>query len=53
VRKTVLDHPDYYRLREHLISFLENHAHKDRREIAPSRPPAARTPHPEAAQVLD
>src|SRR5437870_4084841 len=27
-RKAVLEHPDYYRLREHLITFLEEHAHK-------------------------
>lgn len=27
-RKAVLEHPDYYRLREHLIEFLEIHAHK-------------------------
>ena len=51
-RRDVLDHPDYYRLREHLISFLENHAHKP---VAPrSAPPSPpRAPHPEAAQILD
>jgi nitrate/nitrite transport system ATP-binding protein len=27
-RKAVLEHPDYYRLREHLITFLEVHAHR-------------------------
>src|SRR6476661_4171066 len=27
-RKAVLEHPDYYKLREHLITFLEVHAHK-------------------------
>jgi nitrate/nitrite transport system ATP-binding protein len=27
VRKEVMEHPDYYRLREHLISFLEFRAH--------------------------
>src|SRR2546425_978319 len=26
-RKAVLEHPDYYRLREHLITFLEEQAH--------------------------
>src|SRR5437016_4486738 len=26
-RKAVLEHPEYYRLREHLITFLEVHAH--------------------------
>ena len=50
VRKEVLDHPDYYRLREHLISFLENHAQKEPREKAPPRA-TPRAPHPEAAQV--
>lgn len=27
-RKAVMEHPDYYRLREHLITFLEEYAHK-------------------------
>ncbi|HEX4646714.1 MAG TPA: ABC transporter ATP-binding protein [Verrucomicrobiae bacterium] len=27
-RKAVLEHPDYYRYREKLITFLEDHAHK-------------------------
>src|SRR5437660_8639149 len=27
-RKEVMEHPDYYKLREHLITFLEEHAHK-------------------------
>lgn len=27
-RKSVMEHPDYYRLRERLIEFLEIHAHK-------------------------
>jgi nitrate ABC transporter ATP-binding subunit len=27
-RKSVMEHPDYYKLREHLIEFLEVHAHK-------------------------
>src|SRR5689334_17375870 len=27
-RKAVLEHPDYYKLREHLIDFLESRAHK-------------------------
>ena len=27
-RKAVMEHPDYYKLREHLITFLEVHAHK-------------------------
>ena len=31
-RKEVMEHPDYYRLREHLITFLEEHARKKGRE---------------------
>ena len=27
-RKSVMEHPDYYKLREHLITFLEIHAHR-------------------------
>src|SRR5690606_33044054 len=27
-RQAVLEHPEYYRLREHLIEFLEVHAHR-------------------------
>ena len=27
-RKEVMEHPDYYKLREHLITFLEEHAYK-------------------------
>ena len=27
-RKAVMEHPDYYKLREHLITFLEERAHK-------------------------
>jgi nitrate/nitrite transport system ATP-binding protein len=41
-RKTVMEHPDYYPLRERLIEFLEVHAHRDRsmRPPAPPMPPA-------------
>jgi len=37
-RKEIMDHPDYYRLREHLITFLEERAEK-KRSIAPDSPP--------------
>src|SRR5215208_1297621 len=50
VRKDVMEHPDYYRLREHLISFLEFRAHDrgaDRVKPAPTEPM-----HCEAAQTL-
>jgi nitrate ABC transporter ATP-binding subunit len=30
-RKAVMEHPDYYELREHLIEFLEIHAHRRKR----------------------
>src|SRR5215213_9117942 len=33
-RKAVMEHPDYYKLREHLIEFLEIHAH--RKKSAPA-----------------
>jgi nitrate/nitrite transport system ATP-binding protein len=61
-RKAVLEHPDYYKLREHLITFLEVHAHKQSREVTPSNPgpppepltaePAAAGPRPEAHLTL-
>jgi ABC-type nitrate/sulfonate/bicarbonate transport system ATPase subunit len=35
-RKAVLEHPDYYRLREHLITFLEDQAHE---KPSPEKPP--------------
>jgi nitrate/nitrite transport system ATP-binding protein len=40
-RKDVMEHPDYYRLREHLISFLEERAHKP--ELPSSGPPQKRS----------
>src|SRR5689334_21011121 len=43
-RKAVMDHPDYYKLREHLIEFLEVHAH--RKHLQPAPPPAAPPPPP-------
>ncbi len=33
-RQAVMDHPDYYRLREHLIEFLEVHAHRKHPVVA-------------------
>ena len=40
-RKAVMEHPEYYKLREHLIEFLEVHAHKKH-----SKPPASATVPP-------
>lgn len=43
-RKAVMEHPDYYLLRERLIEFLEIHAHKNKHKpAAPSGPPSATT----------
>ena len=39
-RQAVLDHPDYYQLREQLITFLEDRAHKHRAAPASAAPPA-------------
>jgi nitrate/nitrite transport system ATP-binding protein len=44
-RKAVLEHPDYYKLREHLIEFLEIHAHRRK-----AHAPAETTPPPAQAQ---
>jgi ABC-type proline/glycine betaine transport system ATPase subunit len=41
-RKAVMEHPDYYKLREHLITFLEVHAHK----ASPSTPAEDLSPPP-------
>jgi nitrate/nitrite transport system ATP-binding protein len=40
-RKAVLEHPDYYKFREHLIEFLEVHAHKKKSSAThiPPEPP--------------
>ncbi len=46
-RKDVMEHPDYYRLREHLIGFLEEHAHKKKAVIqteTKSPPPVTTVP---------
>jgi nitrate ABC transporter ATP-binding subunit len=54
-RKAVMEHPDYYTLREHLIEFLEVHAHrnkhpKENKPVAPAAaPPPANSGTPAAA----
>lgn len=40
-RKTVMEDPDYYRLREHLITFLEVHAHRKNGREPAIAPPSA------------
>jgi nitrate/nitrite transport system ATP-binding protein len=37
-RQAVMEHPDYYNLREHLIGFLEIHAHKTPHPIEAEKP---------------
>jgi nitrate/nitrite transport system ATP-binding protein len=52
-RKAVMEHPDYYKLREHLIEFLEVHAHRGQPFAVRSAPkppaslPRQREPAPE------
>src|SRR5688572_1654156 len=41
-RKDVMEHPDYYKLREYLITFLEERAHKKTPSTTPSLPPPKR-----------
>lgn len=48
-RKAVMEHPDYYKLREHLIEFLEVHAHRkkhaaEQKSGPPSTPAQSMTP---------
>lgn len=49
-RKEVMEHPDYYRWREHLIAFLEFRAHERGADRVKPEPPAPM--HCEAAQTL-
>ncbi|MCI0655268.1 MAG: hypothetical protein L0Y39_12460, partial [Methylococcaceae bacterium] len=39
-RKEIMEHPDYYRLREHLITFLEERAYKKSEFSSETQPPA-------------
>jgi ABC-type nitrate/sulfonate/bicarbonate transport system ATPase subunit len=41
-RKAVMEHPDYYKLREQLISFLEVRAHRHPPAPSPVSPPATK-----------
>jgi len=45
-RKAVLEHPDYYKLREHLITFLEEYAHKKEAAAKSDEPPAKNSATP-------
>src|SRR6266576_1182957 len=49
-RKAVLEHPDYYKLREHLIEFLEVRAHRKNPPVQ-SVPPASRSDIPFASEA--
>ena len=56
-RKDVMEHPDYYRLREHLMTFLEVHAHKHPSVVPapvvsePTPPAAPSTPGPHDSET--
>src|SRR3954463_6580697 len=45
-RKDVMEHPDYYKLREYLITFLEERAHKKQHSWAPIPTPPAKPESP-------
>src|SRR6185436_9286237 len=51
-RKAVMEHPDYYRLREHLIEFLEVHAYRGKPGAghAPSSPSRPKPSSPRAVE---
>jgi ABC-type sulfate/molybdate transport systems ATPase subunit len=51
-RRAVMEHPDYYKLREHLIEFLEVHAHRGNAGAghAPSSPSR---PKPSASRDVE
>jgi nitrate/nitrite transport system ATP-binding protein len=49
-RKAVLEHPDYYKLREYLIGFLEVRAHRKSASVQPT-PPASRSGIPFASEA--
>ena len=51
-RKAVMEHPDYYKLREHLIEFLEVHAYRGKPHggHAPSPSPRPKPPVERAAE---
>jgi ABC-type nitrate/sulfonate/bicarbonate transport system ATPase subunit len=51
-RRAVLEHPDYYRLREHLLTFLEVHAHRRRQPILRDPPPPTSVTAPVSAPCL-
>jgi nitrate/nitrite transport system ATP-binding protein len=52
-RKAVMEHPDYYKLREHLIEFLEVHAHKKNgKPAAPAVLPPGPPPSPVSPSKL-
>ena len=52
-RKVVMEHPDYYKLREHLIEFLEVHAHKKHaKPAAPAGVPPGLPPSPVSPSKL-
>jgi len=51
-RRAMMEHPDYHRLREHLLTFLEVHAHRKHRRSGTERPPPAAEPTPVPADPV-
>lgn len=51
-RQAIMEHPDYYQLREHLITFLEERAHI-RKPKAPEPPEEPDLPSPEEQAKID
>jgi hypothetical protein len=49
-RKAVMEHPDYYELREHLIEFLEVHAHRKKRQTV-AEPKSSQSSVPQMRNV--
>src|SRR5262245_48855065 len=52
-RKAVMEHSDYYKLREHLIEFLEVHAYRGKKhdEYEPMTGPFPRQPGPHKKEL--
>ncbi|MBC8096953.1 MAG: ABC transporter ATP-binding protein [Akkermansiaceae bacterium] len=52
-RKSVMEHPDYYKYREHLITFLEERAYLKHGGHAPSSPPPVSAPKRDAGPAKE
>ena len=55
-RKAIMEHPKYYELREHLIEFLEIHAHKNKHkspDMSGGNAPKVSVPPPKASPTTE